>query len=77
MAICEERCKEPINPSKQRREDPEDEGGPHEGEKRRRLTDIRQGQSIRTMPLSDSGEGSSRGCGEEISQQEMEQMIRE
>ena len=63
VAICEERCKEPVNPSKERHEDPEDEGGPYEGEKRRRLTDIPQGQSIRTMPLSDRGEGSSRGGG--------------
>ena len=63
VAICEERCREPVNPSKWRHEDPEDEGGPHEGEKRRRLTDIPQGRSIRTMPLSDRGEGSSRGGG--------------
>ena len=60
VAICEERCEEPVNPSKRRHEDPEDEGGPHEGEKRRRLTDIPQGRSIRTMPLSNRGEGSSR-----------------
>ena len=36
---CEERCKESINPSKRRHEDP-DEGGPHEGEKCRSLIDI-------------------------------------
>ena len=61
VAICEERCKEPINPFKRRHEDPE--GGPHEGEKRRRLTDIPQGRSIRTMSLSDREEGSFRGGG--------------
>ena len=52
--ICEERCKEPVNPSKRRHEDPE--RGPQEGSKRQRLTNLlgfRQGRSIRTMPLSD------------------------
>ena len=44
VGICEERCKEPVNPSKRRYEDPE--GGPHEGEKRRRLIDIPQGSRI-------------------------------
>ena len=93
VAICEEQCREHVNPSKRRHEDPEDKGGPHEGEKRRILTDIPQGRTIKTMPLSDRGEGSSSGGGrrylgrdeyvvylaggEEISQQEMEQMIRE
>ena len=61
VAICEERCREPVNPSKRSHEDPENEGGPHEGEKCRRLTDIPQGRSIITMSLSDRGEGSSRG----------------
>ena len=61
MAICQERCKEPINPSKRWHEDPD--SGPHEGEKRRRLVDLPQGRSIRTMPLSDREEGSSRGGG--------------
>jgi len=75
VVICEERCKEPVNPSKRRHEDPD--SGPHEGEKRRRLIDIPQGGSIRTMSLFDREEGSSRGGGEEISQQEMEQMIQE
>ena len=93
LAICEEQCKEPVNPSKRRHEDSEGEGGPYGGEKHRRLTNIPQGRSIRTMPLSDREEGSSRGGGwrylgrdeyvaylaggEEISQQEMEQMIQE
>ena len=92
VAICEQQCKEPVNPSKRRHEDP-DEGGPHEGEKRRRLTDIPQGRSIRIIPLSDREEGSSRGGGrrylgreeeivylaggEEVTQQEIEQMIQD
>ena len=64
VAMCEEQCKEPVNPSKRRHEDPD--SGPHEGEKRQRLTDLpgfRQGHNIRTMPLSDRPEGSSRGGG--------------
>jgi uncharacterized protein YeeX (DUF496 family) len=61
VAICEERCKEPVNPSKRRHEDPD--SGPHEGEKRRRLIDLPQGRSIRTMSLSNKEEGSSRGGG--------------
>ena len=95
VAICEECCTEPVNPSKRRHEDPDE--GPHEGEKRQRLTELpgfKQGRSIRTMPLSDRQEGSSRGgghrrylgaedCsiflagGEELSQQEMLQLIQE
>ena len=95
ITIWEERCKEPVNPSKKTHEDPD--SSPHEGEKRERLTYLpgfRQGHSIRTMPLSDIPEGSSRGgghrrylgekdCsiflagGEELSQQEMLQMIQD
>ena len=64
VAMCEEQCKEPVNPSKRRHEDPD--SGPHEGEKRQRLTDLprlKQGRSIRTMSIYDRQEGSSRGGG--------------
>ena len=59
IAMCEEQCKGPVNPSKQRHEDLDSD--PYEGEKRQRLIDLlgfRQGRSIRTMPLSDRQEGS-------------------
>ena len=62
IAMCEEQCKELVNPSKRRHEDPN--SGPHEGVKRQRLTDLpgfRQGRSIRTMPLSNKPERDHRG----------------